>query len=243
MRPRTFQIKRRVWVGLGCALVVTAAWWRWSQLQVRAVASLPAVKQPAVVLTGIGVAGQDQAMREQAALFDPAPLFFPTEWNYGQRPLPAGLRRQPGQVFESFPAKASFTDQDLKLAAFEAAPTPEKPADVLGQGNGSPFAGMGQVDIQREPLPERSGFVEIRGFKSGKVIMEQALVGILVPRPDYSPIEFIVAVSAAGVVADPVLATGSGWEEVDAFFRTYLVKSFRVGERLNPGRYRVFIGP
>ena len=243
MRVGNFEIKRRVWVGLGCAVVVTVAWWQWSQLQVRTIALLPAAKKPAVVLTGIGAAGQGQAMREQAALFDPAPLFFPTEWNYGQRPLPDNLRRQPGQVFESFPPKPSFNDQALKLTAPETASVPEKPADVLALGNEAPLAGLGHVDLQLEPLKERSGFVEIRGFKSDKVIIEQELVGISVPRPDYSPIEFIVAVGTAGVVGDPVLASGSGWEEVDAYFRSYLVKTFRVGERLSPGRYRVFIGP
>ncbi len=243
MRLGNFEIKRRVWVGLGCALTVTVAWWQWSQLQVRTIVTLPVGKQPAVVLTGIGAAGQDQAMRDQAALVDPAPLFFPTEWNYGQRPLPSRLRRQPGQVFESFPPKQSFTEQDLKLTAPDTTSVPEKPADVLALGNEVPFAGMGHVDLRAEPLRERSGFVEIRGFTNGKIVIEQPLIGLSVPRPDYSPIEFILAVSAAGVVGDPVLASGSGWEEVDAFFRAYLVKTFRVGARLNPGRYRVCIGP
>jgi hypothetical protein len=243
MRIGTLEIKRRVWIGLGCALGVTVAWWWWSQRQVRGIGSALAVKQPAVVLTGAGMAGHDEAMREQAALFDPAPLFFPTEWNYGQRPLPPALRRQPGQVFGSFDAKLSFTDQDLKLTAPETMPTPEGPADVLAQGNAAPFAGMGHIDIPHEPLKERSGFVEVRGFKSDKPVIEQSLVGIAVPRADFSPMEFIVAISAAGVVGDPVLASGSGWDEVDTFFRSYLVKTFRVGARLTPGQYRVFIGP
>src|SRR5436190_7842491 len=177
MRIGTVEIKRRVWVGLLCALAVTLAWWRWSQFQVRAIAAAPTVKQPAVVLTGTCVAGQDQAMREQAALADPAPLFFPTEWNYGQRPLPPSLRRQPGQVFASFEPKPGFTDQDLKLTPPETEPTPEKPADVLTQGNAAPFAGLGHVDISHEPLHERIGFLEVRSFKSDKVIIGQDVIG------------------------------------------------------------------
>ena len=50
-----------------------------------------------------------------------------------------------------------------------------------------------------------------------------------------------------GIVGDPILMVGSEGEEmdekVDAFFRSFLVKSFRLGERLNPGRYRVLVGP
>lgn len=243
MRIGNLEIKRRVWVGLVFALAVTAGWWRWSQWQVRAITAVSAPKQPAIVLTGVGPAGQDQAMREQAALFDPTPLFFPTEWNYEQQPLPLSLRRQPGQVFGSFDPKWTFAEQDLKLSATEAGEGPVRLADVLTQGNEAPFAGMGQVDVPHEPLPERSGFVEIRSLNGNKPIIEQALVGVSIPRPDYSPVEFIVAVSAAGVIGEPVLASGSGWDEVDAFFRTYLVKTLRVGERLNPGQYRISIGP
>jgi hypothetical protein len=243
VRVGKFEVKRRVWVGLGCAVGVTAAWWAWSGSDRPAMATAKPAVQPFVRLTGAGNNTSDQILRERADLLDPTPLFFPTEWNYGQRPLPLSLRLQPGQVFGSFDAKPSFTDQDLKLTPPESAPTPEKPADLLAQGNAAPFAGFGHVDLPPQALPERSGYVEVRRFNSDKVIIGQPLVGISVPRPDYSPIEFLVAISAAGVVGDPVLAAGSGWDEVDAFFRSYLVKTFRVGGRLEPGQYRVFIGP
>ena len=243
MRIGPLEIKRRVWVGLVFAFAVTVGWWRWSQWQVRAITAVAVPRQPAIVLTGVGPSGADQAMREQAALFDPTPLFFPTEWNYGQGSLPDSLQRQPGQVFGSYAPKWSFPEQDLKLSSAEAGEGPVRLADVLTQGNEAPFAGMGHLEAPHEPLPERSGFVEVRSLKSDKPLIQQALVGLSIPRPDYSPVEFIVAVSAAGVIGEPVLASGSGWDEVDAFFRSYLVKTFRVGERLNPGQYRVFIGP
>lgn len=244
MRLGKIEIKRRVWVGFGCAVAATAAWWGWTRSHQPALpAKAAAMPQPFVRFVGSGNTAADQILRERADLLDPTPLFFPTEWNYGQRSLPSSLRGQPGQVFDSFPPKWRFDDQDLKLAGTETSVAPERLADVLAQGDEVPFAGMGHVDAPREPLRERSGFLEVRGFGSEKAIIEQALVGVPVPRPDYSPIEFIVAVSAAGVIGEPVLASGSGWDEVDAFFRTYLVKTFRVGERLNPGQYRVFIGP
>jgi len=73
--------------------------------------------------------------------------------------------------------------------------------------------------------------------------MTQLLGGFSPPRSDYAPLEFLVVISSAGMVGEPVLTTGSGWDDVDIFFRTYLVKTFRLGERLNPGRYRVLVGP
>jgi hypothetical protein len=236
-------VTRGIWTGLACALAAMAGWWSWTRShRPVVVAPAPAVR-PFVRFAGSGDTTSDKILRERADLLDPTPLFFPTEWNYGQRPLPLNLRRQPGQVFGSFDPKLNFTDPELKLTPAETAPVPEGPADVLAQGNQAPFAGMGRIDVSPEALSERSGFVEVRGLNSDKAVIEQPLLGLAIPRPDYSPLEFIVAVSASGVVGDPVLTSGSGWDEVDAFFRSYLVKTFRIGERLSPGRYRIFIGP
>jgi len=134
-------------------------------------------------------------------------------------------------------------EQGLKLYGAETTPIPEKLSDVLVQGNEAPFAGFGQIDAPRPALPVRIGFLEIRGLIDSKPIMTQLLDGFSPPRSDYAPLEFLVVISSAGMVGEPVLTTGSGWDDVDIFFRTYLVKIFRLGERLNPGRYRVLVGP
>lgn len=243
MRIGKIEVKRRVWVGLASAVTVTAAWWSWTQARPPAMAATGQAAQPFVRLAGAGTALNDQVLRERADLFDPTPLFFPTEWNHGQRPLRESLRRQPGQVFESFEPKWTFTDQVLKSYGVEATPAPEKLSDVLAQGNEAPFAGIGHIDAPRTSVPERSGFLEVRGFGSSEPIISQTLRYLTIPRTDYAPLEFLVVVSSAGIVGDPVLTSGSGWEEVDGFFRSYIVKTFRLGERLYPGRYRVLVGP
>jgi hypothetical protein len=77
--------------------------------------------------------------------------------------------------------------------------------------------------------------------------MKQSLMKLSLPRSDFVPMEYLVAISSAGVVGEPILMVGTEGEEmdekVDSFFRTYLVKTFRLGLRLNPGRYRVLVGP
>jgi hypothetical protein len=243
VRIGKIEVKRRVWVGLACAVTVTAAWWSWTQARPPVAAVAGQAPQPFVRLSGVGTATNDQVLRERADLLDPTPLFFPTEWNYGQRPLRESLRRQPGQVFGSFDPKWTFTDQALKSYGVEAAPAPEKLSDVLGQGNEAPFAGIGHIDVPRTALPDRTGFLEVRRFGGSEPIIGQTLRYLSLPRSDYAPLEFLVLVSSSGIVGDPVLTSGSGWEEVDSFFRTYIVKTFRLGERLNPGRYRVLVGP
>jgi hypothetical protein len=237
------EVKRRVWVGLVCAVGVTTVWWGWTRAKPPVVAAAIQGEQPFVRLAGVGSGAADRVLREQADLFDPGPLFFPTEWNYGQRPLPASLRRQPGQVFGSFDPKFAFTEPNMKTYGAETTPAPEKLSDVLAQGNEAPFAGFGQIDSPRPALPARAGFLEVRSFGDNKATVAQALSGFTPPRLDYAPVEFLVVISSAGVVGEPVLTSGSGWEEVDTFFRSYLVKTFRLGERLSPGRYRVLVGP
>lgn len=242
MRIGKVEIKRRVWVGLASALVVIGMWWNTAQVEPAAAAAGP-VKSPFVRVAGAGAGAANQILREQAELMDPNPLFFPTEWNFGQRPLGEGLRRQPGQVFGSFEPNYAFGEQNLKGYGSETVVVPERLADVVAQGNEAPFAGMGQIDVPSASLAERSGFLEIRDMVSGKTIAAQSLMNLLSPRSDFAPMEFLAVVSSAGLVGEPILVTGSGWEEVDSFFRSYLVKSFRLGERLNPGRYRILVGP
>ena len=243
MRIGNLEVKRRVWISLVGVVGAIGGWWAWTQGR-PAVPALTVQPQPPFVrLAGVGTGLADQVLRERADLFDPTPLFFPTEWNYGQRPLRESLRRQPGQTFGSFEPIYSFAEQNLKTYGVELRPAPEKLSDILAQGNEAPFAGIGQIDRRQPALPERGGFVEVRRLSNDESIIAQALGSIVLPRLDYAPLEFLMLVSPAGVVGEPVLTSGSGWEEVDTFFRTYLVKTARLGERLDPGRYRVLVGP
>lgn len=241
------EVKRRVWVGLISALLATGVWWAWTRAQVQAVEAVAQSRQPFVRLPGTGTGMGDQILRERAALFDPTPLFFPTEWNFGQRPLPEAMRRQPGQVFGSFPPNPALGEQNIKAYGAETVLVPERLSDVFVQGNEAPFAGMGQIDMQRPALAERRGFLEVKGLANGKTVIAKVLSGLILPRLDFGPVEYLVAISSAGIVGDPILIADSGGgevdEKVDAFFRTYLVKTFRLGERLSPGRYRVLVGP
>lgn len=242
MSRALFTVKRRVWVGLLSAVTGVAAWswWAWSRQEI------PAGKehgtQPFVQLAGAGTAQGSRILQEKAEFMDPTPLFFPTEWNYGQRPLIEGRLRQPGQVFGSFEPKLTVAEQNIASYGTEAAVVPEKLSDVLVQGNEAPFAGMGQGGIQKSTLPVRAGYLEIRKLGQMDNTIEQSLTGIQPPRSDFTPIEFLVVVGPSGLIGELILVSGSGWDEVDAFFRNYLAKSYHLGERLSPGRYRVLVG-
>lgn len=242
MPPGNTRVKRRVWVGLIVACAGVGAWIAWSQLRPVLLPGVAPRSQSFVQLAGAGKAAGDQVLREKAELLDPTPLFFPTEWNYGQRALPVRSLRQPGQVFGNSEPKLTVAEQNLAPYGVEGSPVPEKLSDVLGQGNEAPFAGMGQIDMPQSTLPVRSGYLEVRALNNMNAIVSQPLSGITPPRNDFVPVEFLIVVGPSGLIGEPILTSGSGWDEVDNFFRSYLVKSYRLGERLHPGRYRVLVG-
>lgn len=243
MRIGRWQVKRRVLASAVGGVLVVLAWLVWTQRMRPPAGAGARPPQPFVQVAG-GAGGRttDRVLQERADYFDPTPLFYPTDKNFEQRELPATVRRQPGEVFGTFPPRLNLVEQKTWGAAGVQAP--EKAADVLAQGVQAPFAGFGQVEAQRPPLPERSAFVEVTALTDGKPVVSQPIsAGIRPPRRDFPPMEFIATVDAAGLVGDLVLTPGSEWEGVDNFFQDYLVKVFRIGLRLQPGTYRVLVGP
>jgi hypothetical protein len=235
--------RRRVLGALLVLVLAGVAWWGWSARRGVVVES-EGVKAPApfVRLTGAGKASADRVLQERAEFFDPTPLFLPTARNAGQAGLPAKLIAQPGQIFADFPAKWSVAEANLPGYGADVITVPDGLADVMSRANEAPFAGLGEIGRAGERIATRAAFVEVKSMQ-GSSLIAQAVVGAPVPRGDFAPLEFLATVGAAGLVGDPLLVSGSGAEDVDSFFRDYLAKTFRLGERLAPGVYRVVVGP
>ena len=233
------EVKRRVWVTLIFAAAAVGSWWLWTSSLVLVTPAKPVANRPSIVLAATMKGSVDNALREQAEYLDPTPLFFPTKWNFA----PENFNRQPGQIFDWIDPKLVFSDQNIKSYSAEFTSDVANLAEIVKSGNEAPFAGMGGRDVNAVPLTERGGFLEISNLRDGKNVIAQKLEKIPGVDSDFSPLEFLISVGTAGLNADPVLMSGSGREEIEVFLRTYLAKSFRVGERLAPGRYRILIGP
>lgn len=236
-------MKRRLLIAPLAATLTITGWYFWTR------ANLPAPKEDAqekaefVQLSGGSGQKEDEILRERAELLDPTPLFFPTEWNYGQTARHSRQLREPEQVFGRFDAKLTVSEQNLKSPSLETAVAPPVGfSEVLARANEVPFAGMGEGPVQKSALPIRSAYIEVKDLTTGDVVISQALSGTNAPRPDFEPIEFLVVVGKTGLVGDPFVTSASDSDEVDDFFRRYLVTSYRLGERLRPGRYRVSVG-
>lgn len=236
-----FKIRRRVWVGLATAIAGVSAWAWWARGRGLLAPAAPSGPQPFVQLAGAGTASGIRILQERAELMDPTPLFFPTQWNYGQRPVDVG-QRQSGQIFGSYEAKLTVNEQSLAPFGAEVVQVPERPTDLLKQGNEAPFAGLGQMSNPKPTLPVRASYLQVRKLGDLEDTLTQPLEGIQLPRLDFAPVEFLVLVGSAGLISDPVLVSGSGWDEVDNLVRSYLATSYHLGERLSPGRYRVVVG-
>lgn len=241
MARTKFTVKRRVWVGMLAGVAGVAAWGWWVRARKPVLVPVARPAAPFVQLAGSSTMAGSKILQERAELMDPTPLFFPTEWNYGQRPLNVGLR-QSGQIFGSYEAKLTVNEQSLAPFGAEVVQVPDRPTDLLRQGNEAPFAGLGQMNYPKPTLPVRASYLQVRKLGELENYLEQPLEGIQLPRLDFAPVEFLVLVGSAGLIGEPVLISGSGWDEVDNLLRSYLATSYHLGERLSPGRYRVLVG-
>jgi hypothetical protein len=184
----------------------------------------------------------DPVVIQGTMLRDPTPLFLPTDFNSSRldyRP------REPGGGFSGYPPELTYSESELALHLPPAIAVPEAPADALvGDPPGAPFLGFGRGDMDVEPLAPRGAYVEIVESGSGRSVFSRPVPDAHPPSsPPWKPMEFMAAVDAAGLVGPLVLTVHSEVAEVDAYFAHFLEEDLRVGQRLEPGFYRICVGP
>lgn len=211
-----------------------------------ATATIPVAPKPSNVdLAPLDPTGANSFLREETTLRDPTPLFLPTPWNAGEGAIPATARREPGGSFPGYPSKLTYAELELQVALPDAVAVPKKPADAFEIGRpAQSFMGFGQADWQPKPLPPRGAFVEVVSAGDGQRLLALALKEARPPgETPWQPLQFLVAIDAAGVVRPPVLTESSRVAAVDGYFQNYITDTLHVGERLGPGFYRICIGP
>ena len=184
----------------------------------------------------------DPVVIQGTMLRDPTPLFLPTEFNSSRKDYRPG---EPGGAFSGFAAKLTFSESELALHLPPAVAVPAAPADALaGSPPGAPFLGFGRSDMNVELLAPRGAYVEIVDSGSGRSVLARPLLDAYPPSSaPWKPMEFMAAVDSAGLVGPLVLTVHSDVAEVDAYFGQFLAENLRVGQRLEPGFYRICVGP
>lgn len=192
----------------------------------------------------------DEFLKAETDIRDLRPLFLPTERNAS---LPE-LKRELGRTF--------FDDEPVKFALLESevaitkdlppvAIVGEKPADqarpldALASEAVTSLLGFGRNDQPVQPMAPRAGFMEVVSAATGERVQGDELpVGARVPGDKaWAPLEFLAQIDAVGLAAPLIVTTSSGNEEIDAHFKKYLGKTYRIGERLQPGFYRLIVAP
>ncbi len=186
----------------------------------------------------------DEVTREDAMLRDPTPLFLPTEWNAGNLVRPPSLAIGPDTRFQNFPPKLIQPEIGVRLAFEPTVAMPLTPAASLRIGERmDPYGAIGRTDRLTKAIGERLGFIEVIRARDGHQVIARSLAPMAgrIP-PEWQPMELLVGVSSRGLEAMTIVSS-SGVEEWDQFMAVFLENTFRLGERLPPGFYRVSVGP
>lgn len=245
MNSETGESRRR-WiaavVGASAIVAVVVALLRIPQVPPAAPAWAKPAPAPAVEVAPVG--GRDRTLAEATVMHDQTPLFLPTDRNVALAPLPpleAG-----GTLLNREQEKLSFGGRELTLAIPPPTEVPERPAETILAGV-PPVSlhGFGRIEERVPPLPARGAWLEVFAVRDNRRVLGERLPVSAQPPVDkaWRPMEFTAAVEAAGLVGSLAVTERSDAEEVERFFRNYLAHTFRLGERLPPGFYRVVIGP
>ncbi|HRE81408.1 MAG TPA: hypothetical protein PLN52_10190 [Opitutaceae bacterium] len=181
---------------------------------------------------------------DEVDLLDPTPLFLPTKVNAA--PLgPQRLRIANRGSFKTFPPVFSNPVSSVELSFPPIADVPTTVGRGLRVGEQpNPYRTFGEGEPTIEPLPKRLAYVDVVPARGGETVLSMAVPAVEDgPKAEWHPMEWIVAVDRKGLMGSLALAVSSGSEEGDLFFRRYLADGFRLGNRLDPGLYRVRISP
>jgi hypothetical protein len=201
---------------------------------------------PRVELARTGDLEGERMLREEVALLDPRPLFLPTERNAGRAgALSDDGRREPGASFNDFSPQLNYNEEDVAISFPVGVTVPASAVAALRteQGRDS-MSSFGRRDAPLAALPQRLGFIEVVLAQTGRVVLQDELSPSEgAPTGDWTPVELVAAVGPGGLIGLPVLNGSSGSEGIDAWFPSYLANRYRLGERLQPGFYRIRLGP
>jgi len=205
---------------------------------------LPAV-QPKVQVEVVQGDDLNAALSDEARMRDPTPLFLPTDKTAARKPLPS---IQPGRTsfLDEEVAKPFFKETVLDVGLPSPATAPLTAPEALATNSTGPIAlGFGRVDVAVVPIKPRGGVIEVVALSSGQTIFTEELPVTARPAASASwqPMEFFATAGTTGLSSPLIVNRRSGVEGVDVHFQNYLTQTYRIGERLAPGLYRIYVGP
>ncbi len=192
----------------------------------------------------------DQMLKEQLEFSDHKPLFLPTKWNYANSEKFSVKSNELVEIFGDY--EPSFLSSegvagDLVQISEEMI---EDPIDALEGGDQGYAEALGRRDDPIKPVSARMAAFAVYSATGGnlvfsaEVILREEVEGsVPIEGIWWEPLEFLLLIDVTGPVGRPLLTLGSGVEEVDDFFRSFVSFQLNLKGKLGPGYYRVLIGP
>lgn len=181
---------------------------------------------------------------DELVMRDLAPLFLPTRHNAALPPLP---QTDPGRGLFEGDAEKLPANPNPELPTVTQ--VPGTPADALFDTRLPLASGIGRTDLKVSPLEANGGRIDVFGADRNRSLLRVVLPAEARPKSGardsvaWQPLEFTASIDSTGLVGPLLLTRSSGLEEVDTHYRIYLAQSFRLGDRLPPGVYRIVVGP
>ncbi len=207
-----------------------------------------AVPQPRafVQFFGDGENARDRLFREQALLFDSAPLFLPSQWNAAgalQNPVDYPEQRLFGDFPESLRLLGEAVDSFVPASDADRKIEPE---DTLTEPRWAVFSSFGRRDLSDGAGPLVAGAtLVVHSLETGRAVHREPLPDSVLALFDHAlwrPAVFQILVEGGRITGEPLLAQSTGIEEYDTAIRTYLYRPFFAAE-LRRGYYRVTVAP
>ena len=181
-------------------------------------------------------------LEEQAALFDSAPLFIPSQWNAAHNLVTPRRDR----AMQRFPLYQPEMDVAAMLVpggtSLGSSYAVDEAADLLATRFWDLFRGLERVDSEIVDLEGAGAFAEVRSL-DGRAIRSQPAELNLVPSLVTQPVKYFLRVEAGGRMSGrPTVSVSSGDAEFDAATYDWLIES-GLASRLEPGYFEIIIYP
>ncbi len=186
-------------------------------------------------------------LRDQALLSDSAPLFLPSEVNYGWELMQPGfyLDNQNPNMLRPFNYEVALGTDDI-LSSLVEEPSSFSPEDLLGDEVWQHYRTLGETKTIPPTLPDRFAVLEFQEEGSRQVVSTFPFwrnpLEIDLSSTFWRPATALVYVGTEGSLGAPFLRESTGIVALDQF----LVREVQriANNRLVPrGYYRVVFGP
>ncbi len=183
--------------------------------------------------------------KEQAELFDTAPLFLPTSRNHSSSIRKIRLQEEQSALFDSFPAQITLDRSEWDGVSWFDDPKVSDHRGTMGSEFWNVFHRFGSSHRIEKGEDEGGSRMEVVSFGSGATLRNELLPKAIEEAGEgalWNPVTLRILIDRVGAIGEPLMVTSSGLDRVDEAVRVFLKHSATI-RGLRPGYYEIRVGP